>query len=355
MWFFLNNLAIFFLLITMWDATSAARQRRKGREGQHSRQHKGSDERPSTPNSPFGHGSTFFSLKQSIFPTHQLITFCGMPKIGITDLRSGLAHHVSVPLTLPPPVEWPEAINKRGEKVVTSVLIRGPFSRFVSWYRSKILIDISRNGVALGVMNNGKSAKHKDRRILLTGRWNAHLLDAASDTNTTIYPIEVYARALLNKGDEFRRNSLDPHLKTQTQLCRLDHFKYDVVGAIENVSHFVDDLRVTGGEPAAIPASGQGSGADGQDCKRHNGQSAWTCSDALKHDDALLRHKNFKWSHHHSNNGAQTWEQDLSCEMRLLLYEIYTSDFKELGRLGFNFTKDLCVCDGGDRLSPEGQ
>ena len=148
---------------------------------------------------------------------------------------------------------------------------------------------------------------------------------------------------------------------TQTQLCLLDKFEYNVTGALENVSNFVDDLKKSAGAPEAIliPTGRDGagfksSGADGQDCKRFDGGSnkGWKCSNALKHEEALLRHKTFKWSHRHANNGAQTWEQHLSCDMRLLLYEIYSDDFQELARLGFNFTKDLCVRDGGERLEP---
>jgi len=202
---------------------------------------------------------------------------------------------------------------------------------------------------------------YRDRRSLLTGTWNVHLLDSASDANITKYPIKVYIKALLNKGEDFRRKSLDPHLMTQTQLCLLDDFEYDVVGSLNNVSGFVTALKTSASAPevALVPFGSLGtnivdsSSADGQDCKRLNGDSYdWSCSKALKHEEALLRPKNFKWSHRHANNGAQTWEQELSCDMRLLLYEINASDFKELARLGFNFTIELCVRDGGESLAP---
>jgi len=344
----------------MSSAHARARQRRKGQP---------IDSRGvPLPSSPFGPGSTFFSFKQSIFPTHELITICGIPKVGITELRSGLANHIRVPHTLPPPSEWPENINKRGDGAVTSVLIRGPFSRFVSWYRSKVLMDISQNGAAVNVTKPRKSAVAKkitlvqrDRRSLFTGAWNVHLLDSASDANITIYPIDVYIKALFNKGDDFRRKSLDPHLMTQTQLCLLDDFDYDVVGSLENIPRFVSDLKRSAGVPESIlvPDGFFGAnvvdncGADGQDCKRLSRDSYdWSCSKALKHEVALHRHNNFTWSHHHANKGAQTWEQELSCEMRLWLYEIYASDFKELARLGFNYTKDLCVRDGGESSAP---
>jgi hypothetical protein len=335
-------------LLTSWVAMAnhSARQRRR-------RQPIDSEGLP-LPNSPFGPMSTFFALKQGVFPTHKLITICGMPKNGITELRSGLAHNIRGPRTSPPPMQWPEIVNKRGNRVLTSVLIRGPFSRFVSWYRSKVVMDISHDGIADDLMKPRESAnpkKHKlegkDTRSLFTGTWNVHLLDSASDANITVYPIEVYAKALAQKGEEFRRTSLDPHLMSQVELCRMDIFRYDVIGALEDVSKFVNVLRAFAGEPAALLVGE--AGADGQDCIRPSAISnVWRCSDAPGHQEALLRHHSFKWSHHHVNYGAQLWERELSCEMRLLLHQIYTNDFKELARLGFNYTKELCSGDGGE-------
>ena len=212
-----------------------------------------------------------------------------MPKVGITELNSGLGgHHTGHQASATSASGFLDAFLR--EQHVTAVLVRHPFARFESWYRSKILLEDQLVRGNRTLIHDGTSDPSGRRP------WNMHLLDSSS---TTACPRHAYADAMLRMTAS-QRAALDPHLRSQTQLCRLHELPYDVVGSLENISAFEHDLRL------------------------RMGATSWE----------------IKWSHIHSNGGAAHWRSTLDCSLKQKLRRIYSDDFRMLERLRPELMRD---------------
>ena len=205
-------------------------------------------------------------------------------------------------------------------QVLRAVVVRHPTERFISWYNDKIMGDSQS-----GALEHG--AETFNFHLLGKGNWtvvrdgrNWMRRGAIVDADTRAYPPGAYVERLLRTSP----HAVEKHLRSLTATCLLPLVRYDVVGRLENMTGFIEQLSAAaGGSPLHLP--------------HLHGVSS---------DPAHARGKQPLWPMLH--------EANLSCETRDALLSAYREDLYWLDRLGVGYVSHTdAPCVAGRDFTPD--
>lgn len=191
------------------------------------------------------------------------ILMCGIPKVGITNMEYAQFYRVNF-TTLKALLSEVSVIPIR-----TSVMVRSPFDRFLSFYNNKIKLIASMNGSDSHLKTKSNTWVYNE--LLLTKN--------GMKVSSKPKPPWEYAVAIWKQGAA----GLERHIRTMTRACLLDCVPFDMIA----------DLQDT---------------------------------------EVVERALGSRWPHVHSNSNVDSALvlSDLDCITRELIYQAYVTDFEHL-------------------------